>query len=118
MGLWGDWLKKNGNRVQLTWKPIERLHKIFNLCIFSHDYQIHSTFLPNLFLAFLLQPLFKPFFQFLLCASYFFSHLANSFHICIFLFSVGYFIFLHISTSISSFLLHSFFSLNTYTFPL
>ncbi|KAL5854428.1 hypothetical protein ACOSQ4_004230 [Xanthoceras sorbifolium] len=63
-GAWGDWLKKNGIRAQRTWKPTERLHKNFNLHHFSHDHQIHSTCIPNLFLTFLLQPLFNLFFDF------------------------------------------------------
>ena len=86
-GAQGDWLKKNGNRVQLTWKPIERLHKIFNSCNFSHDYQICSTFFPSSSTPFSFNLFFNPFSIYTLCISLlFFLILANSFYIYIFVY--------------------------------
>ncbi|KAL5767945.1 hypothetical protein ACOSQ2_014728 [Xanthoceras sorbifolium] len=77
-GALGDWLKKNGNRAQLTWKPIERLHKIFNSCNFSHDYQICSTFFPSSSTPFSFNLFFNLFFKFYFVHfTPFFSHFSQ-----------------------------------------
>ncbi|KAL5831626.1 hypothetical protein ACOSQ4_009425 [Xanthoceras sorbifolium] len=94
-GALGDWFKKDGNQAQLTWKPIERLHKIFNSCNFSHDYQICSTFFPSSSTPFSFNLFFNPFSIYTLCISLLFLILANSFYF--FHYFIGYSLFLHIT---------------------